>query len=381
MLCPDEISMIVSSAPENGAVNRSADGSFFEIQLQDALTLPKDALNPTVCVEEALVWWSIPNILTGVNDKMYITGTSALVSTTDKLTLGFPALSAYSMTIISLVPDLSTLSIGNIGGGMPIGVFQVGDMFQPTTGVNTGVLYTIIGISNDTAISKTYTITGLLESNILSTTGNFNRVRTNIETNYIITIPQGLYDLSGLQSTILRDLENQGAIIDPDPLILFSPDEATQKVEIRFNYPNVSIDFTQPDTPREILGFNSAIYGAYPNAPITILAPNVAGFNTVNSLLIHSDLTSRGIRFNNDYNQTITQVLIDVSPGSQIVSKPFNPPRIPLTELVNAKRTNIRFWLTDDKNRRVNTNGEYWSVRMVIRYLRPVFIGDVKTGG
>ena len=58
--------MIVSSDPSQGAVNRSPDGSYFEIQLQDGLMLPRDALNINISVEESTVWWVVPNIITGV---------------------------------------------------------------------------------------------------------------------------------------------------------------------------------------------------------------------------------------------------------------------------------------------------------------------------
>jgi hypothetical protein len=270
---PEEISMIVSSDPINGATNISSDGSYFEVQLQDGLSIPKDALNVNISVEEATIWWSVPNVITGENDKMYITG-----------------------------PDTA-----------------------------------------------------------------------DVITNYVITLPQGLYDLSGINSAIARELEIAGAKIDPDPLITLSPDEATQRVQIRFNYATVSIDFQPNDTFRTILGFNSAIYTPVPNNPV--LAPNVAAFNRVNYFLIHSDLTNKGIRFNNNYNQTIGQVLIDVAPGSQIVSRPFNPARINAQEMAGSSRTNLRFWITDDEDRRVNTNNEYWSARVVIHYLRPFVVG------
>lgn len=275
MMVPEEISMIVSSDPLNGAINRSKDGDYFEVQLQDGLAIPSEALNVNISVEEATIWWTVPNVITGVNDKMYISGQ-------------------------------------DVGG---------------------------------------------------------------IFTAYIVTIPQGLYDLAGLSQAILRDLENQGAKISPTPLISLAPDEPTQRVEIRFNYADVVIDFTQPDTPRELLGFDDLIYGPYVGAPISILAPNIASFNQVNYFLLHSDLVSKGIRFNNSYNQTISQVLIDVSPGSQIVSKPFNPARCNAQELAGAKRSNLRIWLTDDRDRAINTNNEYFSARIVIHYLKPYIIG------
>jgi hypothetical protein len=274
MLVPEELSFIVSSDPSQGATNVSPDGSYFEIQLQDGLNLPKDALNINVSVEESTIWWVVPNIITGENDKMYITGPT------------------------------------------------VADVVQ---------LFTI-------------------------------------------TIPNGLYDLAGLNQAIARELELAGAKIDPDPLITLNSDEATQKVEIRFNYPTVSIDFTQPNTFVDILGYNKIVYGPYAAAPTPILAPFVAAFNTVNYFLIHSDLTNKGIRFNNNYNQTLGRVLIDVPPGSQITSAPFNPAKVNAPELGGALRTMLRFWLTDDKDRRVNTNNEYWSARIVIHYLQPLVL-------
>jgi hypothetical protein len=193
----------------------------------------------------------------------------------------------------------------------------------------------------------------------------------DVLTPYVVTVPQGLYDLSGLNQAIQRELENAGAKTDPSPVISLNPDDATQKVELRFNYIGVEVDFTQADTFRDIIGFNSQIVGPFLIAPVNTLAPNTASFNQVNYFLIHSDLTNKGIRFNNSYSQTISQVLIDVAPGSQIVSKPFNPARVNAPELVGSKRTNIRFWLTDDRQRTINTNGEYFTARVSIKYLLP----------
>ena len=141
MMVAEEISMIVSSDPSQGATNISPDGSYFEIQLQDGLMLPKYALNINVAIEESTVWWVVPNIITGENDKMYLTGTTS----------------------------------------------------------------------------------------------------TGVTQNFDITIPNGLYDLSGLNNAINREFELAGARNDPDPLITLNADEATQKVEIRFNYDDVSI--------------------------------------------------------------------------------------------------------------------------------------------
>ena len=279
MMVPEEISLLVSSDPSQGAVNRNKDGNAFEIQLDESIEIPKDALNVNVSVEEATVWWVVPNIITGQNDTFYIFG------------------------------DLAA-------GGTQL---------------------------------------------------------------FTVKIEQGLYDLTGLNNSLQSGLEALGArTVDgsnnPLPLVSLAPDDATQKVLLRFNYPNVYVDFQPADTPREILGFDALQYGPFVTAPLNILAPNTAAFNQVNYFLIASDLVQKGIRFNNRYNQVITQVLINVAPGSQIVSTPFNPAKSSAQELAGAKRSNIRFRLTDDKLRPVNTNGEYFTCRVVIRYLRPMVI-------
>ena len=367
MVLPEEISLVVSSDPNAGAVNRSTDGSYFEIQLDDGLQIPKDALNVNVRAEEATIWWVVPNIIKGVNDKMYITGEDAPVITGYE-TMGFDANNTMSLT--SAIFDI----LQSTGSALPVGAFLVGDTITVESGPLLGSSFVITNINADTTNQMNYDVAPTTSNQPV---GNwtFLRTRPGVANNYVITIPQGLYDLSGLNQAIQRDLENKGARIDPDPLIVFAPDDATQKVELRVNYDDVSVDFTQPDTPRAILGFDSLVYGTYPSVPIEVLAPNIAEFNQINYFLIHSDLVNKGIRFNNRYNQTISQVLIDVAPGSQIIHKPFNPAKSNAQELAGAKRNNMRFYITDDKQRTVNTNGEYWTARIVIDYLLPYVVG------
>ena len=368
VIVPQEMSMIVSSDPTAGAINRDTLGSYFEVPLTDGgLEIPKNAQNVTVSVEESTIWWVIPNIITGVNDKFYITGNHK-GSTQSGTELG------YNMTQVNLNqtanPSAITLTatIG-IDDPMPVGQFKVGDFIRYDNGPLSGFSYEIIQILGESSTIQSFIIANtpdILTNGIYS----FSRVRPAnvIQDTFIITIPKGLYDLGGLNQAILRELENEGAQNDPNPLIVLTADEPTQKVEIRFNYDNVSVDFTQPNTPREILGFQSAVYGPYATAPENVLAPDIAQFNQVNYFLLHSDLVNKGIRFNNNYTQTISQVLIDVPPGSQIVSTPFNPAKTNANELKGVKRTLLRFWITDEKNNRIDTNGEYWSARIVIKY-------------
>tara|TARA_R110000850_G_scaffold4481_2_gene20283 strand:+ start:503 stop:1615 length:1113 start_codon:yes stop_codon:yes gene_type:complete len=367
MMIPEELSFIVTSDPAQGATNRTADGSSFEVQLDDGLQIPKEALNVNVSVESATVWWSVPNIITGENDKMYISGEEAPVLTSFAA-MGFDNLNTLSLTNGNL--DILQAA----GAPLPTSQFLVGDTIILDTGPLANSRFIIQAIHRNLSGRLNYTVVPNTTSQAVGT-WTFTRSRPGVVSNFVVTIPQGLYDLAGLNQTIQRGLENAGAQVDPNPLLVFSSDAATQKVELRVNHDDVTVDFRPNDTPRIILGFDSLLYGPYPSAPIEFLAPNIAEFNQVNYFLIHSDLVNRGIRFNNSYNQTIAQVLIDVAPGSQIISTPFNPAKSSANELAGAKRTNLRFFLTDDRQRRVNTNGEFWTARVVITYLRPFVIG------
>lgn len=260
-----QTSLILDSG--SGAINRSADGAYFQVNFGDPLRIPADAVDCNIAVEEAEIWNTIPNITTGVNDRFFVT---------------------------------------------------------------------------DSSVPATYSL----------------------------TIPQGLYDLTGLSQAILRELENAGAATAP-ALLTMTPDEATQKVEIKLNYSTVSIDFTQPNTMRTILGFNSRVVGPG-TAGTTYLADNVAAFNQLNYFLLHTDLVTDGIRQNDAYSQTVAKVPIDAAPGSQIIYSPRNPARIEEPNLIGATRNNIQVWLTDQNNVRVNTNTEYYSLRLNISYKVPV---------
>lgn len=265
MMSIHEIPLIVDSDILAGAQNKSADGSSFEINLEDPIDIPSEANSVTVEVQEATIWNVIPNIITGVND-----------------------------------------------------TFRM----------------------DDTALA-----------------GPFDAV-----------IPQGLYDLTSLQQSVESALVAAGM---DNNSFQFLPDNATQKVVIRLLTPTVSVDFNVAQTFHVILGWNGTeVLGPTGVPQEDFLAPNVAAFNTIDYFLIHSDIVPRGIRTNNTYSQTIAQVLITAftSVGSQIVSTPFNPPKSPAWDLRGSIRKRIKFWLTDNNNRLVDTNNENWSARIIIKY-------------
>ena len=60
-----EIALILDSDENSGALQKSADGSTFSVQFDQPILIPKNAINPTLDVEESAVWFSTPNIFDG----------------------------------------------------------------------------------------------------------------------------------------------------------------------------------------------------------------------------------------------------------------------------------------------------------------------------
>lgn len=253
--------LILNSAVESGAKDKTSDGSSFSIDLDRPIIIPKQAKNCFVEVQSAEVWNTSPNILTGVNDKVTV----------------------------------------DFGSGATV-----------------------------------------------------------------ITIPQGLYDLDALNQRLNQEVKAAGGMNEKE--YVFNADTATQKTVLQILTVGSSMDFTASDTFRDMVGFGAVILTAA-TIDETFDAPNTANFNTTDYFLIHCDLVSRGLRLNSSYRQIVAQVLIDVPPGHQIVSTPFNVPKIPAAELIGDKRNSINVWLTNDKNERIDTGGENFSCRLVINYV------------
>lgn len=182
-----------------------------------------------------------------------------------------------------------------------------------------------------------------------------------------LTISPGLYDLNKLSSEIGRQLAGAPTPINQNAFVLV-PNQASQKVVIQANQAGLTIDFTGANTFRDILGFGAVVIG--PTAGVEFFqAPNVAQFNQLDYFLIHCDLVSRGIRVNDSYNQTIARVRIDVPPGDQIHYEPQYIKFLEANHLISQEVSNIRLWLTDEAQNLINTQGESWSVEVIVNYI------------
>lgn len=190
---------------------------------------------------------------------------------------------------------------------------------------------------------------------------------THLAVDYTITIPQGLYDVNTLNAKLNVLIFNATGVED---LIELIPDTSESKIIIQYNFATTQVDFTIANSLREILGFNSSLVPLVPTTGQQFeIAPNVANFNQVNYFLIKAPtLLSRGLNFNSVYSGIIARVLINVAPNSQILYDPQNAYKISANELAGIDLTTLNFVLTDDQNRNVETQGEFWSMIFYIHY-------------
>lgn len=205
--------------------------------------------------------------------------------------------------------------------------------------------------------------------------------KDGIITTYPITIQQGSYDLNTLTNDILSELEIAGGKTEPLSLISLQADQATGRVEITLNYDTVFIDMRGWNTFHSLIGLNKEKYEVPVakrgnDTPYSFLASNIANFSALSYILIHSDITNKGLPINGIYNQTIAQVLPDAPSGSLIVFAPIKPLRIDCKNLIGTTLSTFGVWITNEKNEPLNTGGENFSVLFKLSYERNLVYGE-----
>lgn len=186
---------------------------------------------------------------------------------------------------------------------------------------------------------------------------------------YSFTIDDGLYNFTQLVEAITLKSATQlpAPVKTFTQLFNFFPDDPTQRTAIQFVDATAYISWV-PNGLSTIFGFNvGTITGPQPVNTV-VFGDTQAEFNVVNQYYINTNLVNTGIPLNSKMSNVLSVVYIDVPPGSQINYQPFIPQIIDASELIGAKRTNFRFWLTDQKGRYVDTVGEVWSFVCTLRY-------------
>lgn len=183
---------------------------------------------------------------------------------------------------------------------------------------------------------------------------------------YTITLEPGLYNVSGLNSAINNGLINQGLA---SGIISLTGDNSTQKVLLTFTAAGQQVQWIAGSF-FELVGFTLAqdVPVAFTTGIYSELAPNTANFSDISSFLVHTSLVQAGIPIGDQESRTIANPQINVPPGSLINFQPTVPIRLNVDHLRGQLLTGADFWITDQLNRSVDFNGEYFTILLVIRY-------------
>lgn len=208
----------------------------------------------------------------------------------------------------------------------------------------------------------------LLSANIWYTVPNVhatlynNNVLTlnNGGPNIVLNLPNGLYDVAGINDYINDQLVNQGL---PANLVVFSGIAATGKMSVRLNNNTIRILWSASNIA-PLLGWTTASADVGPGAiATTYTSPNAANFNSLESIQIHCSIASGsylGSRGGSDVMATITP---DVEVGSLIQYRPIH---LIETALNTRQISRVLFRLTDQQGREIDLSSERYSMVLEI---------------
>lgn len=185
---------------------------------------------------------------------------------------------------------------------------------------------------------------------------------------YDVVVEPGLYNVSALNSAINNALINEGLA---SALITLTGDTSTGKILLSFSVLGLQVEWI-PTSMFALLGFTSGQLVPDPTfttGPFSELAPNIASFSDISSFIVHTSLVQGGIPLGDTASQAIANVQINVPPGSLINFAPNNLIQLNVNHLRGTMINEASFWVTDQLNRTLDFNGEYFSLLVVIRYM------------
>jgi len=200
-----------------------------------------------------------------------------------------------------------------------------------------------------------------------------------IVVNHLLTIPQGVYTLQSLYEMIILLLKNENGYDQTgEPPFSLEASNATQKTILSLNFANVEIDFTIQNSLAETLGFEPRVVVVIPNQngttvlPQVFLGDKIAKFDLVQYLLLHTDLTDNGIKYNGRRDSIISRIFLNNDIGSQCINEPINPPIVSCNNLKGSTKSNISVWITDQNGNDVNMLEEPFSARLLLTWKEPL---------
>ena len=180
-----------------------------------------------------------------------------------------------------------------------------------------------------------------------------------------ITIPEGLYSLTDLQSYLSSQFLAQA---EPVNLFTISGNEPTQQTIITYSGATCVLDFTT-NSVGSLMGFLPQVYNFPAVTHGLLFSQSPAAFNRNNSYLISTNMISSGIPVNSNGRGIIASIPIPAGSVNSIIS--YEPNQLlyfDASELIGAPKTNFQFSLTNENLLFTPTNGDYWSFTVMIEY-------------
>ncbi len=260
--------------------------------------------------------------------------------------------------------------------------FSDGSVYVPLNAVNVEVSTPSASIWYNTPNVYTNSANGSLQNNRAQI---ISQHPTNLLVQvFEITLPKMLVsDVAQIQAIVNAQIEEQSVLsyanLPNGYPIIFSQDPATFRIKLQvkaFYLAGILWNITNQGSNicfGKLLGFLGGAYGTVNQSTDGIFVGDTAPlFNTVNSYLIHCDIIQTGILVNGISSQTVAQVPIDVqAAGFQIQYNPSIPPMAQAPHVAGARKEYVRCWLTNEKNERVDTDGQNWGFRLRLQYLIP----------
>ena len=177
---------------------------------------------------------------------------------------------------------------------------------------------------------------------------------------YTLELPSGAYNVEAINAIFGPQL----VALSLSGIVELSEAVAQSRVVMTFDRPGVTY-LAEPSTISGVIGFTQNVTSS---ASLSFFANEIAAFNVVNTLLLHTSLPTNGIISNGLSTTVIAKIPITATPGFQFIYTPFRPAQVPAPTLAGFTIREITFWLTDEKSRPVNTFNENWSFSLDIIY-------------
>lgn len=185
-----------------------------------------------------------------------------------------------------------------------------------------------------------------------------------------ITLPDGLYASDTLNAYVKREI---GKITIPGGTTKISSSSikifenpASQKIVIALAN-GFTVDATiGPNNVAQTLGFTTSVTSTYTGEGFE--ADEIAQLNRINAYLLHTDLVQDGISINSQYDSILTEIQLTASAGRLLNYRPYIPYKVSGKHLKYGNKDLLTFYLTDEKNRPIDTFGENYSFTVVIKY-------------